>query len=534
MTKHRAFIFGLFVTLSACEDQLDYSPTQTTLRIYAKDEQLNDSNLWIGVNENTCGIDSGLSETCKKFDHNVLKWPIDIEIGPKSQENCDVEIDVKLVASSNANPRLATMGASTRLECEKWGMLELGLEVCRGLDQNDAFDGQIVTCDGNEGGFPLQRCEQNLCRPTSKTPAPLIKWSEPPDAATELDAGIKCPPIVGYCDNSNSCLCPGTKNGCPCECSPDTDMARWPMPDTEVEGPFHPNYSERTVSDAKLVLDHVTGLEWLAQNTKDPPYTHDQAKKHCNELKSGGSIWRLPSRIELISLYDSTLKGSRQLDEIFKKVVAVNALWSATSAGTDGAGKPLAWSADFSNEQGPLGSSDTSDPKQVLCVRTAIVASANTTCACVAGASFVDDRYCVTDEIAEDVYTGLKWMRHPLGPMKWADANDKCRAMGSQWRLPTAKQLSTLLVSPPASDTAGHPMIASVFEEVRAEISEGDKAGRYFVWSASATQRRDGGTDHASINFNDLAEAVKINARAGAVVKTSVGSGYYALCVSWD
>jgi len=70
-------------------------------------------------------------------------------------------------------------------------------------------------------------------------------------------------------------------------------------------------------SDA-IIHDSVTGLQWLPDlGRKD--ITWDDAQAYVRGLKAGGfSDWRLPSRVELKSLYDPSIKAEYKIDPMFQ------------------------------------------------------------------------------------------------------------------------------------------------------------------------------------------------------------------------
>jgi len=79
--------------------------------------------------------------------------------------------------------------------------------------------------------------------------------------------------------------------------------AAWPMPNPaapDLPNPFNYNIDEQNA----VVTDNVTKLMW--QRIVDSVlYTWAEAKCYCADLDYGGHTdWRLPTRIELVSLVD--------------------------------------------------------------------------------------------------------------------------------------------------------------------------------------------------------------------------------------
>ncbi len=78
---------------------------------------------------------------------------------------------------------------------------------------------------------------------------------------------------------------------------------RWPMPNQPGSDLPNPqNYVVLTVNSEEIVRDEVTQLHW--QRRLDPRrFTWKDAMAYCDTLKlAGWDDWRLPSRIELVSL----------------------------------------------------------------------------------------------------------------------------------------------------------------------------------------------------------------------------------------
>ncbi len=86
--------------------------------------------------------------------------------------------------------------------------------------------------------------------------------------------------------------------------------AAWPMPNSgEVLGAPNPlsytiNDQGTVPADDDTVTDEVTGLMWQRSTSADT-YTQPDALSYCEGLGLGGHAdWRLPTRIELVSLLD--------------------------------------------------------------------------------------------------------------------------------------------------------------------------------------------------------------------------------------
>lgn len=155
---------------------------------------------------------------------------------------------------------------------------------------------------------------------------------------TPVSIGTQCNGATGMaCDASAQCTCPGTIGqlcdgvckdlaidsencgACGQTCLPDAtgintcssgncksrSWADWPMTNPPIGN--LPNAYFYTVNVAKdLVIDGVTKLMWQ-RSVSSYTYTWNQAKTYCADLVHGGyDDWRLPTRIELVSLVEFT------------------------------------------------------------------------------------------------------------------------------------------------------------------------------------------------------------------------------------
>ena len=100
---------------------------------------------------------------------------------------------------------------------------------------------------------------------------------------------------------------PSTASTCARSCK-SSIWALWPMPNVL---PDLPNPASYDTSVAGIVLDKVTGLIWQ-RSVSAPSYTWTEAKSYCEGLTLAGySDWRLPTRIELVSLVTGEWNPSR-------------------------------------------------------------------------------------------------------------------------------------------------------------------------------------------------------------------------------
>jgi hypothetical protein len=123
-----------------------------------------------------------------------------------------------------------------------------------------------------------------------------------------------------------------------------------------------PNPASYTV-EGDTVKDNVTGLVW--QRTV-PTQTYDWAgaKAYCASLSLGGlTEWRLPSRIELVSLVDFT-KFDPSIDTTAFPSTPSSVFWSSSPVAVYGG----AWYVDF-HDGGTYSGGASSHYHAVRCVR---------------------------------------------------------------------------------------------------------------------------------------------------------------------
>ncbi len=213
----------------------------------------------------------------------------------------------------------------------------------------------------------------------------------------------------------------------------------WRMPNSPNSD--LPNPAHYTDMGDGTVRDDVTCLLWQKTAPTDTAYTWSDAKAKCtgNPLL-GGVGWRLPSRIELISIVDYTRRDP-SIPVLAFPSTRPNPpywTWSPLPSTTD------AFAVSF--HVGEVLHADQSTMYLARCVR--------------GGGEIQDlpakapaDHYLIgADEVA-DQYTGLVWQRADSAtlapsPLQWADAAQYCSTLdqgGWKWRLPSVKELATLV-----------------------------------------------------------------------------------------
>lgn len=139
--------------------------------------------------------------------------------------------------------------------------------------------------------------------------------------------------------------------------------ADWPMPNPKSSQLPNPaNYSAD--SGSVVVKDMVTKLEWQGA-VQMAVFSFAGATAYCESLDYGGfSDWRLPSRIELVSLVDYT-QSNPAIDSIAFPGTPAAAFW--TSSPKVSFAMSEAWTVDFAS--GATASAELGTMLQVRCVR---------------------------------------------------------------------------------------------------------------------------------------------------------------------
>ena len=141
--------------------------------------------------------------------------------------------------------------------------------------------------------------------------------------------------------------------------------AQWPMPSPEA-GPHLFSYA---VNADGSVTDRRTGLVWLVSSTLSFPPTiagFDMARAFCSSLGDAGIKWRLPTRIELVTLIDYSKVPA--LDPVFAAGLTNKGgwYWSASVV------RPVTidyrfWGVNFTT--GDVSDMVPSEPRTALCVK---------------------------------------------------------------------------------------------------------------------------------------------------------------------
>ena len=217
----------------------------------------------------------------------------------------------------------------------------------------------------------------------------------------------------------------------PLECTPITapaNWADWVMPNPAVSGLPNPASYEPSASGNR-VTDQVTRLVWQ-RHVDVRTFTWEAAKQYCSCLVVDDTDgWRLPSRIELVSLVDWSLTSPSIDAQAFPDTTNEN-FWAASPVTIN---PGLAYLSFFLN--GHTTYSDVEYEYRVRCVQTEDATAG--------------ERYTVADGTVFDTRTQLTWQRtFPSERYTWDDATSYCASLalpGAGWRLPSINELLTLV-----------------------------------------------------------------------------------------
>lgn len=150
--------------------------------------------------------------------------------------------------------------------------------------------------------------------------------------------------------------------------------AQWPMPNSDGGVDLLPHPMKYTVVDANRLQDTVTGLIWR-RSTLPSALNLDDAKRACAELDLATGPWRLPKRIELVTILDFG-RPTFFVDPLFTGVRNVRVWSSSESRVRDlkSAQTPLVvtdafWTVDFGTGVVDVLSTSGDPVASVLCVK---------------------------------------------------------------------------------------------------------------------------------------------------------------------
>lgn len=217
--------------------------------------------------------------------------------------------------------------------------------------------------------------------------------------------------------------------------------ANWSMPHPPSSG-LSPAARYDT-SQPDVVIDSVTGLMWSREASPiDEEFSFEGAVDYCAESEAGGFCdWRLPTRIELVSLVDFT-RTRPAIDPVFadfppadEQRMGWSFITSSTTATTE-------WRIFFD------------DGGSVAVQRANVLQGARARCVRVHTENEQpESRYLIEGQAPDDVVTdrgtGLTWQRRPSErTLSFSEAQSYCSNLaleGDGWRLPSMKELQTIV-----------------------------------------------------------------------------------------
>lgn len=178
--------------------------------------------------------------------------------------------------------------------------------------------------------------------------------------------------------------------------------------------------------DTELTHDQITGLDWQ-RHMSPVQLSDDEAADYCDQLNLGGHCdWRLPTRIEGISLLDLRRTSPAFDPEAFPDADGGLVLWSGNPE------RLFRLGDDGSLHVRPPA---IAGPGTVRCVRGGTIPNSN------------KNRYELAPDLARDLHTGLTWTR-TTNDRSYAEAQTMCGELqldGGKFRVPSLKELHTLM-----------------------------------------------------------------------------------------
>ncbi len=247
--------------------------------------------------------------------------------------------------------------------------------------------------------------------------------------------GATCcvPTCAGRCGGANGCggTCP---NNCASNQFCDTDNVCWQcghlMPNPASSN--LPNAASYDTGTSGVVVDKLTGLMWERSGTGLTTFlTQAKAISYCSDLRTGGySNWRIPTRIELISIVDFMAKLPAIDTAAFPNTPPSARQWTSTPfRGSPG----KVFCVGFGTGSGADNQSVATDERSVRCVRRG---GAEPTCP--------SPRFVANTGWVVDTETKLTWQQS-FSRATWDAAKTACMALGSGARLPSLNELATLI-----------------------------------------------------------------------------------------
>lgn len=235
------------------------------------------------------------------------------------------------------------------------------------------------------------------------------------------------------------------------------------MPNPPTTGLPHPaSYTD--LGDG-TVKDNVTGLIWQKAVAATQAFAWDTAKNYCASQALAGRTWRLPTRIELLSLVDFTRTSPALNVTAFPGTPGGKYYWTASPwVVSQIATKPqYSWIVNF-YEGLTSNAGDRTQAEFVRCVSSNIGS----------GRPLPTLYTQVAPGEMQDNLTGLVWQQaSSAAAVPFADAAGVCAALslnGHAWRLPSIKELSTLVNETPPITKVSPAIDTETFPDTPANV----------------------------------------------------------------
>jgi hypothetical protein len=208
-------------------------------------------------------------------------------------------------------------------------------------------------------------------------------------------------------------------------------FAEWPIPDPSTSG--GPRSQSYDLAEEGVVADRITHLSWQ-RRVDAATHTWTGAKQYCACLTLGGhDDWRLPSRIELVSIVDFT-RNTPSIDSTAFPDTPLEWFWTSTPLAEN---PDEAWYIYFDNGFSKFILAEEHEYR-VRCVRSDAPPTPPPT-----------PRYQAAADTVLDKQTKLTWQRI-VDPTRrnWDAAKAYCAQLplaGGGWRLPSMRELQSLV-----------------------------------------------------------------------------------------
>lgn len=148
--------------------------------------------------------------------------------------------------------------------------------------------------------------------------------SGPPNDA-DTDGSVTDSPLTDSTTTTDGCATAEAAS----TAAPYTNFiwALWPL---AKDSPGSSNYTVTTICGDKVVTDKTTGLMW-AQAEEPGTYSWADAKTRCAASRRAGfTDWRLPTRVEVVSLVDFGKASAPTIDTTVFPGATSGAKWSSS------------------------------------------------------------------------------------------------------------------------------------------------------------------------------------------------------------